>query len=69
MYSAALTLHEVLAYTEWAGTREGLALRNKAEEGILDQLQLALVPLIAELGTDEYDRSVRAAWESVRAPS
>lgn len=61
-YAEAVALYEVLGYSEWAGTREGLELRDDAEHVVLDRLQLALQPLIAELGTNAYDRTVSDAW-------
>jgi hypothetical protein len=62
----AIALYEVLGYSEWAGTREGLELRDDAEYVVLDRLLVALQPLISELGTDDYARAVADAWASLR---
>ena len=62
----AITLHEVLGFSEWAGTRQGLGLRDEVEYTVLDRLMVALQPLIAEAGTDGYDRAVTDVWASLR---
>lgn len=66
-YAEAVALYEVLGYSEWAGTREGLELRDDAEYLVLDRLLTALQPYITELGTDQYGTTVKDAWDALRA--
>lgn len=67
-YAEMVTLHETLAYSEWAGTRAALELRDPVEEDVLSRVQITRHPLVTELGTPAYNEAVNAAWKALRSP-
>ncbi len=62
----AVTLHELVAFSEWSEELRFVEVRNDAERKVLSRLQLALQPLIPELGKPGYGNVVTAAWTAVR---
>ena len=61
--SEVVTLYELVSRGEWANDLDTLETVNHAEVVALSRLQLALLPLVVEVGTDSYSGTVRAAWE------
>lgn len=60
--SEVVTLYELVSRGEWAEDLDTLETVNHAEVVALSRLQLALLPLVVEAGTDSYSGTVRAAW-------
>jgi hypothetical protein len=67
-YAEAVILHEVLAFSEWAEDLDVVLVRTPGQKEILSRLQMALQPLIRELGTDSYEETVSEAEGQVLPP-
>ena len=63
----AVTLHELIAFSEWSEDLLSIEVRDEAEGKVLSRLQMALRPLIPGLGTPEYGTVVASAWTTVRS--
>jgi hypothetical protein len=61
----AVTLHELIAFAEWAIELNEIETRDVAERQVLSRLQQALAPLVPRLGTDAYDGVVQRARDAV----
>ena len=64
-YAEVVALHEVIARAEWADDLKVIELNGDAEQLVLSRLQLALAPLVRELGTTDYGAAVQSAWRQI----
>jgi hypothetical protein len=61
--SEVVTLYELISRGEWSDDLDTLETVNHAEVAALSRLEMALLPLVTEAGTDAYGPTVKAAWE------
>jgi hypothetical protein len=64
-YAEMVALHEVIVRAEWADELNVIEIRSNAEQLVLSRLQLALAPLVRELGTSDYNAAVESALRQV----
>lgn len=64
-YSEVVVIYELISRNEWANDLEVLELDDPSELALLSRVQLALRPLIDELGTADYGERVREAWANI----
>jgi hypothetical protein len=60
-----VTLHELIAFSEWANEFGAIELRDDAERVVLSRLQQALAHLIPSLGTPTTAPSFKRAWGTI----
>jgi hypothetical protein len=65
-YAEAVTIHEALAYGEWSGDFEAVSWQDPLYAKTLSRLQLAVAPMIGELGTPSYGQAVESALGALR---
>lgn len=61
-HAELVALRELIAFLDFTGE---LPSRDKGEELVVDALLRAADPLIPELGTDNYNAAVEAAWRHI----
>jgi len=61
-HAELVALREVVAFLDFLGE---LPSRHKGEDLVVDALLRTADPLILELGTDNYNTAVEAAWTQI----
>jgi hypothetical protein len=66
-HSEVVTLYEFLARNEWSNDLVAFDTQDAAEKTVLSRVQMALRPLVRDLGSDRYGESVKSAWAELES--